>query len=280
MARVPNATSSPPPSTSGRLAMLKQDIQELTDKGFDLLTKEAAVKLRTGRERSKKAQSAPDDAVDPNETAFKMGYQGWYTRALPLVRQLLPDRYDDFRTYYRIEKRKDIDLETYTISDYLLGISISRAGAQMFSPFGAMLEKFVQQINIVKSALDRLDSALSDIRGLVEAELYDSELAVARDLLKKGHLRASGAVAGVTLEGHLRRVSSNHNIKLAKKDPTIADFNEALKADGTLDIPNWRNIQRLADLRNLCVHVKERDPTRDEVDELIRGADKVLKSVF
>ena len=47
-----------------------------------------------------------------------------------------------------------------------------------------------------------------------------------------------------------------------------------------LDIPSWRQIQRLGDIRNLCVHKKERDPTNDEVEELINGVEKYTKTLF
>ena len=85
---------------------------------------------------------------------------------------------------------------------------------------------------------------------------------------------------GVVLERHLAQVCANHNVKITKKNPTIADFNEALKLANVIDIPIWRGITRLGDLRNLCDHNKDREPTIDEVDDLISGADKLLKTLF
>ncbi len=35
-------------------------------------------------------------------------YQAWYTRALPAIRQLLPERYAEFQETYRVEKRKEL----------------------------------------------------------------------------------------------------------------------------------------------------------------------------
>jgi len=93
-------------------------------------------------------------------------------------------------------------------------------------------------------------------------------------------LRAAGALAGVTLESHLSRISINHNVKVSKKNPTISDLNDELKNNGIYDVPDWRFIQRLGDIRNLCVHSKDRDPTKDEVDELIKGVQKVTKTLF
>jgi hypothetical protein len=42
----------------------------------------------------------------------------------------------------------------------------------------------------------------------------------------------------------------------------------------------WRFIQHLADITNLCDHNKEREPTEEEVQELIEGVSKVVKTTF
>jgi hypothetical protein len=86
-------------------------------------------------------------------------------------------------------------------------------------------------------------------------------------------------VAGVVLERHLHRVIQNRGITFRKK-PLLANLNQALKYAGAYDVPQWRQIQRLTDLRNLCAHADERDPTREEVDELLKGAEKVVVTVF
>ena len=71
-----------------------------------------------------------------------------------------------------------------------------------------------------------------------------------------------------------------HNIKTRKKHPTISDFNDLLKNGGVLDTPTWRQIQRLGDVRNLCDHNKDRDPTKEEVEELVSGVEKFTKTLF
>ena len=150
----------------------------------------------------------------------------------------------------------------------------------MVNPLSAFIMKFQHQIVILQSALDRIDSILADIRGVLEARLFDNQLDTATELMQKGLLRAAGALAGVTLESHLATICSNHNIILKKKEPTISDFNEALKRNDVFDVVNWRFIQRLGDIRNLCVHSKDREPTHDEINELIEGIKKVIKTLF
>jgi hypothetical protein len=93
-------------------------------------------------------------------------------------------------------------------------------------------------------------------------------------------LRAAGALAGVVLERHLQRVAGNHRVLPSKKNPTIADLNDPLREAGVYELPTWRKIQLMADIRNLCTHQKSVEPTTDQVNELIAGANTIIKTVF
>lgn len=213
---------------------------------------------------------------------FKQEYQSWYSEASSVIKQLLPDRFDDFvRHYQKPKSRKDITFENYRIEDYLQGLMVTR-GWDKEKVVGqeAAIPHFRQQLAILESVESRFESALFDIRQLVQADLFDSELQEARELLKKGFIRASGAVAGVVLEKHLAQVAQNHSVKTRKKNPTISDFNDLLKNGNVLDTPSWRQIQRLGDVRNLCDHNKDREPTQEEAEELISGAEKITKTLF
>lgn len=139
--------------------------------------------------------------------------------------------------------------------------------------------KFANQIYILDSASSRLDDILANIQGILQADLFDSEIDAAMDLKKNGHLRAAGVVVGVVLESHLAKVCQNHGVTTSKKNPVMSDFNELLKKADIFDVPTWRGIQHLGDLRNLCCHSKDRDPTPGEVQELIDGVDKAIKTI-
>lgn len=231
-----------------------------------------------------KGEKVPKQKEDSKreKTNLHTEYQEWYSKALPAIRQLLPERYKEFQELYRLEKRKDITASTYTIADYLGGITITRGiyKEEVVNPLACFVSKFQLQITIVQSASERIDSLLVNIEGVLQAELFDHELDSAKELFKKKHYRASGALAGVTLETHLSKVVQNHNIKPNKKSPSIADYNEALKKQSIIEVPDWRLIQRLADIRNLCVHAKGRDPKPEEVDDIINGVNKVIKTIY
>jgi hypothetical protein len=144
----------------------------------------------------------------------------------------------------------------------------------------AAIPQFRQQLDILKSVTVRFESSLFDIRQLATADLFDSELETAGELAKKKFARAAGAVAGVILEKHLKQVCENHSLKISKKAPTIGDLNNALKEANIVDVPQWRFVQHLADIRNVCVHNGQIEPTASQADELVSGITKVVKTLF
>ena len=144
----------------------------------------------------------------------------------------------------------------------------------------AAIPHFEQPLAIIEAAQARFESSLFEIRQLVQADLLDSELEAAEELAKHKFFRAAGTVAGVVLEKQLAQVCDDHKLMTAKKHPTISDFNEALKAAGVIDVPQWRFIQHLADIRNVCDHGRRSNPTPDQIADLLSGARKVTKTVY
>lgn len=214
--------------------------------------------------------------------SFKEKYQLWYSEALAIIKLLLPDRVDDFiKLYEKPKNRKEIKYGNYVIEDYLQGLTVTRGWdkEKIVGPEAA-IPQFQQQLKILESAQKRFESSLFDIKQLVQADLFDSELDAARELNKKGFIRGAGAIAGIVLESHLYQVCENHKINVRKKNPTIGDLNRLLKDNDVIETKDWRFIQRLADLRNLCDHKKEKDPTQDDINELIQGVEKITKTLF
>jgi hypothetical protein len=222
----------------------------------------------------------PKEVAEAIRGTFEQKYQHWYTEATAVVGQLIPGRAAEFEQLYLGDgKRKAIDAATYTIQDWLTGRRSSAAEGS-FGETVAVSMRLKAQLEILKSAESRFESSLFEIRQLVQADLFDSELDACRELAARGFSRAAGAIAGVILERHLRQVLANHGIVVRRPEPTINDFNDQLKKAGVLDVPAWRQIQRLGDVRNLCGHSKHREPSREEVEELIEGADRIVQTLF
>ena len=288
---VRHCVGSGPPTTSrlyrmtSNLDRFKKDLAALISKGESLQLSIQYEALPVEFEELIRAKLGTDAKVSQFLKAipkFKVEYQSWYSEALALLRQLLPDRVADFvRHYEKPKTRKEVRFESYRIEDFLQGLTVTNPYTkQTIAGPSAAIPHFDQQLAMVKAAQARFESSLFDIRQLVHADLLDSELDTAELLAKHRFVRAAGAVAGVVLERHLGQVCRDRALTLSKKNPTISDFNEALKAEGAIDVPQWRFVQHLADIRNLCDHSKDPEPTKEQVADLLAGTKKVVKTIF
>ena len=259
----------------------KKDLEDLIAKGDQLLN---ALWLECFPDEQREAlkDSLGDKAEDfiGELPSFRDEYQLWYSEARSLIQQLLPDRLADFtRQYEKPKSRERITRETYTIDDYLQILALTRrkSGTSVVD-FSAAIPRFRQQLGIVKAVQGRFQSTLFDIRQLAQADLFDSELDAAKELVKNKFTRAAGAVAGVVLERHLKEVCSNRGVTVRKKEPRISDLNDLLKGANVIDTPEWLFIKHLGAVRNLCDHDKKSEPTADQVEDLIRGVEKITKT--
>lgn len=258
------------------LEKYKKDLSELIRNGEELLTV-MHFECFSDNEKKRLREKVPTIDQLPN---FSNSFQAWYSESLAVIRLLLPDRLGDFvKLYEKPSGRKLIGNDNYVIEDYLQGLTLSR-GSQIIVNLSAAISRFSQQLNILKSCQKRFESSLFDIKQLLQADLFDSEIEAAKQLNKKGYKRAAGAVAGVVLEHHLLQICNNHKITILKKNSSINDYNELLKSNGVIEVPKWRYIQLLGDLRNLCDHKKDREPTKEEIEKLLKGVNEIMKTVF
>jgi hypothetical protein len=245
----------------------KTDLGNLVNAGKMIAV---AIQYKSDPGTAKKTGLKPEELPEPRQA-----YQAWYSEALACVRQLLPDRVDDFIGYYKpLKPRKSLNWANYTMSDYMVGTTIDHV-----VPEHSALSAIYNQYQILEGVLKRFESTLFDIRALVHADMLDDELSAAEELNKHGFPRGAGAIAGVVLEAHLAETCERHGIKLSVKNSTISPLNDALKKADIIDTVAWRFIQHLGDIRNKCDH-KGDDPAKDEVAELINGVRKVTKTVF
>lgn len=216
-----------------------------------------------------------------SQYSFNDKYNEWYNESLIIIKQLIPARLDDFIEYYKSSKRKGLlTYETYTISDYLINLYRKPTFSDLGVSKTSVIAKFEQQLNIVKSLKERFKSSLYDLKQLLQADIFDSELASAAELCKKGFYRAAGAVCGVVIEKHLLQVAISHNLTIPKKNATINVYNDLLKNNGVIGTTTFRRIQLMGDIRNLCDHNKEVEPKKEDIEDLLDLTNKLIKNVY
>ena len=282
----------------------KIDLKDLIHKGEQLLH---SIQKKLTPEYYKKNWKEADIEKLPN---FLQEYQMWYSEALEVIQKVIPNREQDFiKLYEQPKNRKTINENNYTIEDFLNRVErhtgIEKAELlisginkkQSLSPLvediitgkigftKSTIFKYNQQLGILKSVQKRFESSLFNIKRLLQADLFDSQLDEAKELNKKG-FSGAGAMAGVVLEGHLKEVCNNHKITIIKKNPTINDLNQLLKDKEIIDTPMWRKIQYLADLRNCSNHHKtdknnkQIKPSKENMTKLIKGVNEIIKTLF
>ncbi len=260
LALPPFSPPNPPPVSTSRRALIRKELSDLYVSGIKLLVR-----------FHKKEEFENSD--------FPHLYQTWYTKALPAVSSLAPDRLAEFKSYYEVDpKRKSLGYGTYVIQDFLKGVAPNPIQYPDFDTRQQTEQAFYNQLTLLQSLSERIDSSLANIEGMLFADIQDNELAVAKELSKLS-LRAAGALAGVIIEGHLQRVAQHHAVKITKKHPTIAELNDALKAAKVYETPAWRKVTYFGDLRNICCHAKGVEPTKEQVGELLDGCDWLTKTL-
>ena len=263
----------------GNLESYKAEIKKLEKQGANMLLD---LSLRVPGQVARLDKKNREIAKQV-EGKFEQEYQRWYTEASAVIRQLLPDRMEEFIGLYQADnKRKSLNNVTYCIQDWMNGLRAveNYNGEKVFNDLAVVSMKFDTQLRIFGTVNSRIESSLLDIKQIVQADLFDTELEAARGLLRHGFGRGGGAVAGVVLEKHLSEIAGNHNARIRKRSPALSDYNDLLKKEDVIDVPTWRQIQRLADIRNLCVHNKKTEPTEDQINELIEGVEKITKTLF
>jgi hypothetical protein len=113
---------------------------------------------------------------------------------------------------------------------------------------------------------------LSSIRTLVQAEVFDSELEQANELLSSGYSTAAAVIAGVVLETALRELCDREGISPGKLDKMNAD----LAKGGMYNKLTQKRITALADIRNSAAHGKPNEFREQDVTDMIRDVSQFL----
>lgn len=111
---------------------------------------------------------------------------------------------------------------------------------------------------------------LGKVRNLVQAEIADSELDQARELLRSGYIMAAAVVSGVVLETTLRTLCGRHEIATGKLDKMNADLAKA----GQYNVLVQKRVTALAAIRNSAAHGNSSEFERADVESMISEVER------
>lgn len=117
---------------------------------------------------------------------------------------------------------------------------------------------------------------LASVRQLVQAELFDSELEQAKELLSAGFHTAAAVVTGVVLETTLRDLCIQQGLQVGKLDKMNVDLAKAGKYNAIVQ----KRITALAGIRNSAAHGIANEFTKEDVSSMISEVERFVGDVL
>jgi hypothetical protein len=119
---------------------------------------------------------------------------------------------------------------------------------------------------------DYLGGYLSSFKSIVQAEVFDTELEQARELLNNGYFTAAAVIAGVVLETTLRDLCAQSNIEPSNLNKMNADLAKA----GVYNKLVQKQITAHAGIRNSAAHGNTSEFTIEDVTQMIVSVETFL----
>jgi len=135
------------------------------------------------------------------------------------------------------------------------------------------LDKFHSLNAVFRAAKEDYNGGyLTTVRNLVQAELFDTELEQATELLESGYKLAAAVIAGVVLETGLRELSERNDLPHA----VIDKMNTELARKGVYGKLIQKQVTALAHIRNSAAHGKPDEFDEQQVEGMIRNVGDFL----
>ncbi len=187
-------------------------------------------------------------AYGPGQSIDYELFTGWKVKVKNLLVTVCGENSQHFKAFEKGEQRGSME-QTYAVKQRLGAI------------FLAAKEDFE-------------GGYLSSLKNLVQAEVFESELEQAQELLKSGYKLASAVIAGVVLETALRDLSTANQMTHGKLDTMNAQLAKA----GIYNKLQQKRITAIADIRNSAAHGKPEEFTEADVESMIRDIESFLLS--
>jgi hypothetical protein len=150
---------------------------------------------------------------------------------------------------------------------------------KMFSTMHSNYYGHVSELcGLAKAVQHQLQAGLfANVRGLLQAEVFDDFLEMAQHLLATGYKDPAAAIGGAVLEDALRKRTERDGLPTTDakgKGLTIDPMNVALAKAGVYSTLTQKQVTAWADLRNKAAHAQWDQYDADQVKSLLEGVRK------
>lgn len=145
--------------------------------------------------------------------------------------------------------------------------------AEKLRSYETQWDAFKRMKSVFIAAMDDYKNGyLTSLKNLIQADVFDSELEQAQELLSSGYKLAAAVIAGVVLETTLRDICYQNALTIGKLDKMNSDLVKA----GVYNKLQQKRITALADIRNSAAHGKPEEFTDSDVAMMIRDIEQFL----
>ncbi len=148
-------------------------------------------------------------------------------------------------------------------------------------------QTIADNIIILKAIKDEIKSGVIfiDPRNLVAADIYETQIEMARNLLENGYVRVAGITMRVALETELRKLAENEGIQIIRKGnkgrtvyKSASELNKALLGRNKYDKLTYKIIETCLEAGHKCAHESdEKLPSPEELKLRIEDAHRILE---
>lgn len=137
-------------------------------------------------------------------------------------------------------------------------------------------ERLLELIAVFRAAQEDYEGGyLHSVRSLVQAELFDTELDQARELLKGGFKLAAAVIAGVVLETSLRQACADAGIEPGSLNRMNAELSKA----GVYNVLMQKQITALGEVRNKAAHGEAEEFNERDVSDMIASVERIVSEL-
>jgi hypothetical protein len=188
--------------------------------------------------------------------------------------------HDPFGNTNKVSIDSNVNLNWKVKAKALL-VSACGSESQHFKEFEAAetkgwasnLDNFRRMRAVFEAAREDFEGGyLASVHDLVRAEVFESELEQAAELLKSGYGLAAAVIAGVVLETAIRDLCTRNQIQHGKLDKMNADLAKAGVYNGVVQ----KRITHLAAVRNSAAHGNEAEFNTYDVNAMIDEVEQFL----